>query len=566
MNIGSVGSAATGAEIDRSITVARRLHAKVVRMEVPWSVMEPTSAAEVDPRALAYTDRVTADAAANGIKVIMMVQSTPCWASSAPPALLRRCSPSRPSAAGSWPPSKPDDFAVFGAYLAKRYGPALAAIEIWNEPDQSNEAYFAGPSKPARYAALLRAVYPAIKQADPSVEVLGGSLVGSNGLFLRALYAAGIKGYYDALSVHYYNLTVASLRSIHEVQVANGDATQLWLDEFGWTSCWPHRKIQQEQGCVPARTQARTSRTPTACSARRPTWRPRCSTSCATRAGKNSACWASTGRTSRRSRRFAHALASPTAPVSGVTLALRARRGSLLASGSAPVGDFMVLEAFQGSVLRYRALFTLDRFNRYSLALPAVLGTSGLRVRVFQYWTGPRRAAPQQQHLSSLRVAEQRDERQREDLQVQAERPVRDVVVVPLDALGERGLAAQAVHLRPARDAGLDAVAVAVADDVLAEQLDELGALGARADEAHVAAQHVEQLRQLVERGAAQEAPDGGAPVRALDAAGRDVAGEQEVERARVVLRAFCLRRGRRASSGTCRSRRPCRRARRAAG
>ena len=57
-----------------------------------------------------------------------------------------------------------------------------------------------------------------------------------------------------------------------------------------------------------------------------------------------------------------------------------------------------------------------------------------------------------------------------------------DVVVVPLDALGERGLPAQPVHLRPAGDPRLDPVAVAVADDVLPEQLDELGALGARAD------------------------------------------------------------------------------------
>ena len=69
--------------------------------------------------------------------------------------------------------------------------------------------------------------------------MVAGSLVGSNGAFLRALYAAGIKGYYDGLSVHYYHLTLASLRSIHEVQVANGDTKPLWLDEFGWSSCWP---------------------------------------------------------------------------------------------------------------------------------------------------------------------------------------------------------------------------------------------------------------------------------------------------------------------------------------
>ena len=60
----------------------------------------------------------------------------------------------------------------------------------------------------------------------------------------------------------------------------------------------------------------------------------------------------------------------------------------MIASGSGPVGDFMQLEAFQGSVLRYRALFTLNRFNHYSIALPALLGTSGLRVRVYQYWAG----------------------------------------------------------------------------------------------------------------------------------------------------------------------------------
>jgi hypothetical protein len=57
------------------------------------------------------------------------------------------------------------------------------------------------------------------------------------------------------------------------------------------------------------------------------------------------------------------------------------------------VGDYMGLEAFLGGVLRYRALFILDRFDRYAIALPGVLGTSGVRVRVFQYWAGQARAA-----------------------------------------------------------------------------------------------------------------------------------------------------------------------------
>ncbi len=186
----------------------------------------------------------------------MMVDSSPCWASSAPASLLRACMPGGSSKANAWPPSNPATYAAFVAYLAQRYGTRLAAIEVWNEPDQANEHYFAGPEKPQRYAAILRAAYPAIKQANPSVPVLAGSLVGSNGVFLRALYAAGIKGYYDGLAVHFYTLTLASLRSIHEVQLANGDTKPLWLDEFGWSSCWPRYRIQQEQACVTPQIQA----------------------------------------------------------------------------------------------------------------------------------------------------------------------------------------------------------------------------------------------------------------------------------------------------------------------
>jgi hypothetical protein len=81
-------------------------------------------------------------------------------------------------------------------------------------------------------------------------------------------------------------------------------------------------------------------------------------------------------------------LASPYGSVSPVTLSLRRAAGRVIASGTGPVGDFMELEAFQGPLLRYRALFALDRFNRYSLALPRVLGASGLQVRVYQYWAG----------------------------------------------------------------------------------------------------------------------------------------------------------------------------------
>lgn len=393
VNIGAVESAAPLGVADREIARARALHAQLVRTEVPWSAIEPTTAGQVEPKALGYLDRLVSDATADGIKVIVIADFTPCWASSAPPALLSKCRPGHSSKANAWPPRNPSAYAAFTAFLAARYGTRLAAIEIWNEPDQSNEDYFAGPEKPQRYAALLRAAYPAIKQANPAVPVLAGSLVGSNGVFLRALYAAGIKGYYDGLAVHFYNLTLGSLRALHEVQLANGDRTPLWLDEFGWSTCWPKRKLEQEQACVTPATQAKNIANLYRSLARTPWVAAAVLYKIQDSPGEEFGVLNARGARKPSFAALASVLANPFGSPSGVTLNLRRQGNRVLAGGEGPVGDYMQLEALQGGTLRYKALFSLNRFNRYSIALPAALGTRGLTVRVFQYWQGPGRDA-----------------------------------------------------------------------------------------------------------------------------------------------------------------------------
>jgi hypothetical protein len=377
------------AQADREIAEARRLHATIVRIEVPWSVLEPHGPGRADPGTVAFTDRLVSDAAADGIGVIMLVDSSPCWSSSAPATLLRRCTPGRASRANGWPPRNPTDYAALVAYLARRYTTRLAAIEVWNEPDQANQRYFAGPDKPRRYAAILRAAYPAIKQANPQLPVLAGSLVGSNGVFLRALYAAGIKGYYDGLAVHFYNLTLASLRSIHEVQLANGDSKPLWLDEFGWSSCWPRHRIQQQQACVTAQTQGVNLIDTFRALAHVPYVAAKVVYDLQGSAGEDFGVLTESGSRKPAFAALSRVLSSPFGRVSPVTLNLQQRGGQIVASGSGPVGDFMGLEVLEQGIPRYRALFTLDRFNRYSIALPRVLGASGLQVLVFQYWAGP---------------------------------------------------------------------------------------------------------------------------------------------------------------------------------
>jgi hypothetical protein len=394
LNVVGLTYGAKLASADEDIALAKRIHARVVRTELPWAVLEPNGANQLDPQAVAFVDRLVADAAAAGIKVIATVRNTPCWDSTAPASLMSNCSSTHLTAANAWPPRDPGEYARIVAFLAGRYGTRLAAIEIWNEPDQSNELYFAGPNKAALYAAVLRAAYPAIKQANPNVPVLAGSLVGSNGVFLRALYADGIKGYYDGLAIHYYTLTLASVRAIRNVQLANGDAKPLWLDEFGWTSCWPRERIQEEQACVTPKVQALNianifrALSTTRYVAAEVIFELR------DHGHENFGVVTRSEAPKPALNALSAVLASPfSGRVSPVTLRLRRHARHVIASGSGPVGDFMGLETFKGGVLRYRALFTLDRFNHYSIALPRVLGTHGLRVRVFQYWAGVGRGA-----------------------------------------------------------------------------------------------------------------------------------------------------------------------------
>jgi hypothetical protein len=393
VNITGLGAGTPLRQADADIAWARRLHAKVVRIDLPWSEMEPEGPGQTDPLALAFLDRLTGDAAAAGIHVIMLVASTPCWASSAPRPLLRRCQSSGAGAASAWPPREPAVYASFVAFLARRYATTLAAIEVWNEPDQINQHYFAGPNKARRYAAILQAAYPAIKQAAPSVPVLAGSLVGSNGVFLRALYAAGIRGYYDGLAVHYYDLTLAALRAIHEVQLQNGDGTPLWLDEFGYSSCWPRYKIQQEQACVTRPLQGTNLAVLVRTVARAPYVAAAVVYKLQGDFSEDFGVLSGSGSRKPAFRSLASAFAAPLDGDTGsVALRLTPTRRGLVARGSAPPGDYMRLEVFQGNLLRFWAVFTLNRFNRYSLLLPAQLGTSGLTVRVYQYWAGPGRA------------------------------------------------------------------------------------------------------------------------------------------------------------------------------
>lgn len=155
---------------------------------------------------------------------------------------------------------------------AERYKGKVAAYQIWNEPNLAIEAgkYVVA----ARYAALLKEGYNAVKSVDPKTIVITAALTptGVNDpykavddvIFLKRLYAYNngeIKGYFDVLGAHpgsnanppdalapekpgpgpgwnnHPSFYFRRIEQIRQVMVENGDADkQMWLTEFGWSS------------------------------------------------------------------------------------------------------------------------------------------------------------------------------------------------------------------------------------------------------------------------------------------------------------------------------------------
>src|SRR3981189_1195437 len=120
--------------------------------------------------------------------------------------------------------------------------------------------------------------------------------------------------------------------------------------------------------------------------------------------------------------------------------------------------------------------------------------------------------------VSVLALRHQRRRRLEQNVKIEQHRPVLDVVEIELDALLDFlfavDFAAPAVDLRPAGNAGLDAVACEISVYRFVEQPGlqfALHGVGPRPDQGEIALEcDVEKLRQFVKAGLADEAADAG--------------------------------------------------------
>ena len=383
---GFAGPTRAGAVPD--FELAQRLGVHITRIEASWAALEPNGPGGApDPAALAALDSTVAAAARRRIKVVLFVNRTPCWASSAPAAVREDCSGPQANRADVWrySPANPADAVPIHTFLAARYGAKLAAMEVWNEPDQANELYWAGPDKVAKYVALVKALYGPLKRVTPRLPVLAGSFVGTDGRWLAAMYARGVKGYYDALAVHFYALPLYGLTQTRATQRRFGDRTPMWLTEFGWNSCARPGGPAAEFGhlCVTPAGQAK-NLADTAGGLRKMPWVKAAiqfnlvDQSNGFRFGLLDA-----------NRRAKPVLATATGllrgarlPTTRPTVRLTRRGSQIRAQGTASGADVLSLRVFQGSTLRLRATLRTDPLRHWSILLPAQLGTRGLRVVV----------------------------------------------------------------------------------------------------------------------------------------------------------------------------------------
>ena len=385
----SVGSASSGDAAVQTLDRAKAVGAKLIRVNAIWSALEPRQGQQ-DANYLATLDKVVDGASQRGIRTLLLVVGTPCWAST---LATKDCSQpnANESAATRYPPSNPADYVKVSTFLASRYGSKLAAFEVWNEPDQSNELYWAGPDKVKGYVALAKAAYAPLKAANPKMAVLAGAFVGPNGKWLQALYDAGIKGSYDALSVHFYDLPLEALQVTRAVERKNGDKAPMWLAETGFSSCYVkgRKDAATDHVCLSRAGQAQ-ALTDLFAATRNTSWLKAVivyTLQDETTAyqfglydqnGKRKPAFTAVRKAFTTNKKL-----KATKP----TLRLTKAKGRVTIRAT---GSWVEVYSFRVKVngtLRYRAAARTDRFGRIAIALPKSLGTRHVSVQVVGRWT-----------------------------------------------------------------------------------------------------------------------------------------------------------------------------------
>lgn len=242
------------AAVARTLDMVRDAGLGWIRQQVSWADLEPGHKGNFwdgdrGRPTWARLDAVARLAAERGLRVIARVELPPDWA--------------RPAGSfKSHPPSNVRDYADIVAAITSRYRGQIDHVQLWNEPNLSEE-WGRRPVDAAAYVELLRAGHEGARRGNARAVVVAASLAqtlepdletaaGLDDLtYLDRMYAFGAAPFFDVAAANGYGLwtgpddrqlgagytNLSRLLLVRDVMARHGDAGKpLWVSEFGWNA------------------------------------------------------------------------------------------------------------------------------------------------------------------------------------------------------------------------------------------------------------------------------------------------------------------------------------------
>lgn len=232
-------------DLSRALGMIRDAKLTLVRQHFYWK--------DIEPRKGEFNwdkwDRIVAGVKQNGLELVTVIDTTPVWARDLGEADL-------PNAA----PRDPNDYARFVVAFMQQY-PSIGYIQVWNNPNV-HPYWGRRIVDPKEYTELLKATAIAARAVSPNVKIISAGLA-PNGelirghadysevLFLRGMYDAGAREYFDIVGAKPYGMwsgpddrcadkdvfNFSRAIVLRDEMVAHGDAKKpMWAVEFGWNA------------------------------------------------------------------------------------------------------------------------------------------------------------------------------------------------------------------------------------------------------------------------------------------------------------------------------------------
>ncbi len=236
-------------KVEKTFEMAKAAGVHWVKQDFPWDSLQlaPGPNGYWDERLNKSTwdkyDQIVQLAHKYNLEVIARLDRPPSWT----------------RADNQHPERPPDNFDRYGDFVSDvvtHFKGQIHYYQIWNEPNIYPEWGEQAPDA-AGYVHLLQIAHDRAKQVDPNVVILSAPLAQTLEVsthneadlrYLKDMYAAGAKGYFDILFANAYGfafppddpvspdrLNFRRVELLRQIMVQNGDGGKpVWFNEFGW--------------------------------------------------------------------------------------------------------------------------------------------------------------------------------------------------------------------------------------------------------------------------------------------------------------------------------------------